>query len=161
MTLDHDVARLACTPPFNLLPREAVQLIAFSCEKRRLRAGEPLFLAGEIGDAGYFVLSGAILLTEGGATPKGARRVRAGALIGETALYASVVRQVEARAAEDALLLRVGRETFHRVLSEFPEAASKIRAVLGARMRKLVDGLDAARIKSLDSAGTPKSQAAP
>jgi CRP-like cAMP-binding protein len=161
VTLDNDVARLAGTPPFNLLPREAVQLVAFSCEKRRLSAGEALFLPGEIGDAGYFVLSGAVLLTEGGAKAKRARHASAGALIGETALYASVVRRVEARAAEDALVMRVGRETFHRVLAEFPDAAVKIRAELGARMHKLVDGLDAARIKSFDGAGTPESQAAP
>ena len=156
MTLDNDVARLACTRPFNLLPREAVQLIAFSCEKRRLSAGEALFFPGEIGDTGYFVLSGAILLTEVGAEPREARHARAGALIGESALYASVVRQVEARAVEDALLMRVRRETFHRVLAEFPEAAGKVRASLGARMRQLVDGLDKARIKSFAGAGDVK-----
>ena len=44
--------------------------IAFSCEKRRLSAGEALFFPGEIGDTGYFVLSGAILLTEVGAEPE-------------------------------------------------------------------------------------------
>ena len=134
--------------------------MAFSCQKRRLRAGEALFLPGEIGDAGYFVLSGVILLSEGGADPKDARHVRAGALIGETALYTSIVRRIEARAAEDALLMRVGRETFHRVLAEFPEAAVKVRADLGARMRKLVDGLDAARIRSFDGVGPPERQAA-
>ena len=160
MTLDNDVARLACTRPFNLLPREAVQLIAFSCEKRRLSAGEALFFPGEIGDTGYFVLSGAILLTEVGAEPREARHARAGVLIGESALYASVVRQVEARAVEDALLMRVRRETFHRVLAEFPEAAGKVRASLGTRMRQLVDGLDKARIKSFAGAGKSKSQAA-
>ena len=96
MTLEGDVARLARTRPFNLMPREAVQLVAFSCEKRRLQAGEVLFHAGETGDAGYFVHSGAILLTEPGASADGARRVPAGALIGESALYAPVLRRVEA-----------------------------------------------------------------
>ena len=148
MTLDNDVARLARTRPFTLLPREAVQLLAFSCEKRRLSAGDPLFFAGEIGDAGYFVLSGAIVLTEDGAEPKSARRVGAGALIGESALYAPIARRVEARAAQDALVIRVQRETFRRVLAEFPEAAGKVRAALTARMRQLVDGLDRARINS-------------
>ena len=62
MTLDDEVARLGRTRPFDLLPREAVQLIAFSCEKRRLRAGEALFFAGETADSGYFVHSGAITL---------------------------------------------------------------------------------------------------
>ena len=62
VTLDSDVGRLARTRPFSLLPREAVQLIAFASKKRRVRAGEVLFHAGEAGDAGYFVHSGVIAL---------------------------------------------------------------------------------------------------
>jgi CRP-like cAMP-binding protein len=155
VTLDSDVARLARTRPFNLMPREAVQLVAFSCEKRRLKAGDVLFHAGETGDAGYFVHSGAILLTEKG--PEGARRVAAGALIGESALYAPVLRRVEARAAEDAVVTRVPRETFRRVLAEFPAAADKVRAALAERTRRLVDGLDAARARSIDAAAKPRA----
>ncbi len=161
MTLDKDVAWLARTRPFNFLPREAVQLVAFSCEKRRLCAGDALFSPGEVGDAGYFVLSGAILLSEGGAKPNSARRASAGALVGESALYAPIVRRVEARAAEDTVVMRVQRETFHRVLVEFPEAAGKVRAALSARMRKLVDGLDAIRTNSFGGVGEPDPQAAP
>jgi CRP-like cAMP-binding protein len=161
VTLDDDVARLARTRPFNLMPREAVQLIAFSCEKRRVRVGDTLFCSGEIADAGYFVLSGAITLLEDGAERKGARRVGACALIGESALYAPIARRVEARVAEDAVVMRVQRETFRRVLVEFPTAADKIRAALGARMRRLIDGLDAARVKSFDGAVAPRPRAAP
>ena len=125
MTLEDDVARLARTRPFNLLPREAVQLIAFSCEKRRMGVGDTLFCAGEIADAGYFVHSGVIKLLEDEAEPNGARRVGAGALIGESALYAPIARRVAARAAEDAVVMRIPRETFRRVLAEFPAAADK------------------------------------
>jgi CRP-like cAMP-binding protein len=161
VTLDDDVARLARTRPFNLMPREAVQLIAFSCEKRRVRAGDTLFCSGEIADAGYFVLSGAIALFEDGAEPKAARRVGACALIGESALYAPIARRVEARVAEDAVVIRVQRETFRRVLVEFPAAADKIRAALAARMRRLIDGLDAARVKSFDGDIAPRPRAVP
>ena len=160
MTLDSDVARLARTHPFSLLPREAVQLVAFSCEKRRLRPGDELFSPGEIGEAGYFVLSGAILLTADGAERSSARRVGAGALIGESALYAPIARRAEARAAEDALVMHVRRETFRRVLLEFPEAANKVRAVMAERTRALVDGLDAIRIESLDGAAASGSRTA-
>ena len=160
MTLDADVAQFARTHPFSLLPREAVQLIAFSSVKRRLKAGEILFHAGEEGEAGYFVHSGAILLIGKGGPPESARRVTAGALIGEHALYAQVVRRVEARATDDALVVRVSRDTFLRVLAEFPAAADKVRAALAERTRKLVDGLDAARLRSVVAAG-PKSRAAP
>ncbi len=103
MTLDADVARLARVRPFSLMPREAVQLIAFSCVKQRLRAGEPLFSAGEAGDDGYFVQTGAILLEDKRAPSETARRATTGALIGESALYAPVVRRVDARAVEDTV----------------------------------------------------------
>ena len=95
MTLDSDVARLARIRPFNLMPREAVQLIAFSSEKRRMSTGDALFHVGETGDAGFFVHTGTIGLLEKGVTPESARRIGAGALIGESALYATVVRRVE------------------------------------------------------------------
>ena len=160
MTLDDEVARLGRTRPFNLLPREAVQLIAFSCEKRRLRAGEALFFAGETADSGYFVHSGVITLLEDGAEPKAERRVSAGALIGESALYAPTARRVSARAAEDAVVMRIPRETFRRVLTEFPAGAEKIRLVLATRMRRLVDGLEATRIKSFEGSLAPRPRAA-
>jgi CRP-like cAMP-binding protein len=159
VTLDDDCARLARTRPFNLMPREAVQLIAFSCERRRLKAADTLFLAGESADSGYFVHSGVIGLHESGAETTNTRRVGAGALIGESALYAPTTRRVEARAAQDALVLRITRETFRRVLAEFPEAADKIRAALAARTRRLVDGLEMARVNSLDVAAAPRSKA--
>ena len=125
VTLDDDVGRLARTRPFSLLPREAVQLIAFACEKRRLKAGDTLFLAGENADFGYFVHSAAIALLADGAKLGGERRVGAGALIGESALYAQTARRVGARAAEDAVVMSIPRETFRRVLAEFPAGAEK------------------------------------
>ena len=152
MTLGANVTRFARTRPFSSLPREAVQLVAFSSEKRRLKAGEILFEAGEVVDAGYFIHSGVILLSDKSGGRDSARRVEAGALIGESALYAPVIRRVEARAAEDTVVMRVSRETFRRVLAEFPAAADKIRAALAERTRKLVDGLDAARLRSLEAA---------
>ena len=159
MTLDDEVARLGRTRPFDLLPREAVQLIAFSFEKRRLRAGEALFFAGETADSGYFVHSGAITLHEDGAEPKAERRVDAGALIGESALYAPTARRVSARAAEDAVVMRIPRETFRRVLTEFPAGAER-SAALAIRMRRLVDGLEATRIKSFEGSLAPRPRAA-
>ncbi len=159
MTLDSDVGKLARTRPFSLLPREAVQLIAFASKKRRVRAGEALFHAGEAGDAGFFVHSGVIALMELGADPATARQAGAGALIGESALYAAVVRRVEARAVEDALVTQIEREIFRRVLTEFPEAAGKIRTALAERTRQLVEKLEAARIRSF--AGARPARPAP
>jgi CRP-like cAMP-binding protein len=159
VTLDAEVAQLAQTRPFSLLPREALQLVAFASEKRRLRAGETLFQAGEQGEAGFFVHSGAIALLEKGVHPENPRRVGAGALIGENALYAPVARRVEARAIEDSLVAVIPRAIFRRVLTEFPDGADKVRAALAGRTRRLLDGLDAARARSFAIA--PRVRPAP
>ncbi len=158
MTLDADVVRLARTPPFSLMPREAVQLLAFSCPRQRLSAGEVLYSTGDAGDSGYFIVSGAMIVENRRAPTPSARRVASGALLGESALYAPVVRRVEARAAEETVVTRIPRDTFRRVLAEFPEAADKIRAALAERTRALVDSLDASRVRTLD-AGAPRTRA--
>ena len=146
MSLESDVRRLAATRPFSLLPRDAVQLIAFSCERRSLKAGEKLFSAGEPADCAFLVLSGEILLSLGSEE----RRVPRGALIGETALAAEVLRGADARAAVDSLLLRAPREVFRRVLSELPDAAAKVHANAAARTRELIGRLDALRTRAFE-----------
>jgi CRP-like cAMP-binding protein len=147
MSLESNVRRMAGTRPFDLLPREAVQLIAFSCERRMAKAGELLFSAGEPADSAYFLLSGELSLVIDDAE----RRVEPGALVGETALLADMVRRVSAKATEDSELLRIPGAVFRRVLSEFPRAAAQLRATVAARARDLVNQLDETRARLFES----------
>jgi CRP-like cAMP-binding protein len=146
MSLESDVRRMAATRPFSLLPREAVQLLAFSCERRNLKAEEKLFAAGEVADCAFLVLSGEIVLVAGSEE----RRVSRGALIGETALAAEVLRGADARASVDTALLRVPRDVFRRVLTEFPDAAAKVHASAAARTRQLIGRLEALRARAFE-----------
>ena len=147
MSLESDVRRMAATRPFNLLPREALQLLAFSCERRILKAEEKLFLAGETADGAFLVLTGEIVLSVKGEE----RRALPGALIGETALAAEVLRGADARASVDTTVLRVPREVFRRVLSEFPDAAAKVHASASARTRELLSRLEALRARAFET----------
>lgn len=134
------------TRPFDLLSREALQLLAFSCSKRALKPGETLFADAEPADGAYFVLDGEILLSG----KAGERRVGPGGLIGETALMADVRRGSEARAESDTRVIEIPRETFKRVISEFPEAAAAVRARLSKRLGILIGALDAARARDFE-----------
>jgi CRP-like cAMP-binding protein len=138
---------MAATRPFSLMPREALQLLAFSCEKRALKSGQTLFEAGEIADAAYFVLAGEIVLSAQGEE----RDAKPGALIGETALLADVQRNAGARARVDSSVLRVPRDTFRRVLGEFPEAAAKLHASAATRTHALVEKLEKVRKRAFES----------
>ncbi len=147
MSLESDVRRLSGTRPFNMLPREALQLLAFSCERRQLKAGQTLFAAGEPADGAYFLLEGEIALSADGEE----RRVAAGALIGETALIVDVMRGAGARASVDSTLLRISRDTFRRVLGEFPASAVKVHASVSVRMRRFLDQLEAIRARAFET----------
>ncbi len=147
MSLDDDVRRLSGAGPLSALPREALQLLAFSGEKRRLGEGEALFAAGDGADGAFFVLEGEIVLRKDGAE----RRVGPGALIGESALLVETARPADAAAASEAVLLNIPRETFRRVLSEFPESALKIQRAAISRTRALIVGLEAIRRRDFSS----------
>ena len=146
MSLEADVRIMARTRPFALLPHEALQLLAFSCAKEVLKAGETLFVESEPADAAYFVLSGVINLMSHGAQ----RRVEAGALIGETALLTDLLRRSTARAVEDSVALRIPRDGFRRVLAEFPQSAAKIHAAASARARDFIERLEDVRARGFD-----------
>jgi CRP-like cAMP-binding protein len=147
MSLESDVRRMAAASPFHLLPREAVQLLAFSCEKRAFKAGATLFSEGEDADGGFLVLEGEVSLSVNGQE----RRVGPGALIGETAMIAEVSRAATAKAASDVATLRIPRATFRRVLGEFPEAAAKVRALTAARVGKLFGALERVRVREFEA----------
>ena len=138
---------MGATRPFHLLPKEALQLLAFSCERRKLKAGQVLFKAGDPSDGGYFVLSGEIAL----AAESRERRISRGALIGETALIAEGERRASATAAGEAFVLRIPRETFMRVMQEFPEGAARVHAALSARAMDLVKRLDEVRASAFEA----------
>ena len=146
MALDAYVRRLSRVRPFDALPREALQLIAFSCVQRRLNAGETLFSAGDAAEGAYFVVEGAIVLHVQGATRRAAR----GALIGAAALLTDTQRPGDADSPDGAQLLHIPRETFLRVLTEFPESAAKIRDVSLRRARALFDQLETIRQRSFE-----------
>lgn len=152
MTLEQSIGRLSRTPPFDLLPRDALQLIAFASEQRKLALDERLFEEGEPANSGFVVLSGAILLSAGGAGRERRRIARPGALIGENAMVAEVSRPSSARAMENSVVLRVPRPIFHRVLAEFPKEAARIRAKLAARTRQMSQELERLRANALDPA---------
>jgi CRP-like cAMP-binding protein len=141
LTLEDDVRTLGGTRPLDALPREAVQLLAFSCEKRMLRAGEKLFALGDPADGAFFVLEGEIVLKQAAKE----RRAGVGVLIGESALLSETVRPSDAMAVHDSVVLRIPRETFRRVLTEFPESAAKVRRSAQRRAKTLITRLEAVR----------------
>lgn len=150
MALEQDIRRLSRIPLFGALDADALRLIAFSGEKQMLAAEEILFRKGDAADGAFFVLTGALALDVEEDRPSS--RVIAGpdTLIGETAMLVETERPSTARALERSVVLKIPRRLIHRVLSEFPEDAIRLRGTLARELANFAQGLDRLRAGSLE-----------
>ncbi|ACA15914.1 cyclic nucleotide-binding protein [Methylobacterium sp. 4-46] len=140
MALDDDIAILAASPLFGLMPRDALRLISFAAEHRTLAPESVLFRRGEPADGGFVVLRGTIRLDP---RPAGTPPVEAGpsALIGQTALFLVQERPTTARAATEAAVMVIPRALMRRVLEVFPETAAAIHDAIAEELTALTRAL--------------------
>jgi CRP-like cAMP-binding protein len=127
MTPDDDIDNLTRIPLFAIFEASALRKLTLAAETRLFRAGDALFRRGEESDGGYILALGSVGLSphDDGRPP--AHIVRPWALIGETALVASSLRPVTARAMEPTTALKIGRQLFHQILEQHPATASRTR----------------------------------
>ena len=141
MALDDDIALLRRQPLLGLMERDALRLVAFSAERRTLRAGDVLFRSGEPADGALLVISGAIALQAEDDGRPADDIVGAGALIGELAMFSAVTRPVTAIVREPAQVMRLSRSVMRRVLGEFPDSAQAVATEIAGRLRGFVGEL--------------------
>jgi CRP-like cAMP-binding protein len=135
MSLEDDIAMLAGAPLLGLLDRDALRLLAFAADKRRLRQGDVLFRKGDRSDAGYIVTEGEIGLDTAGGKPLVV--ARKDDLIGRTALFARGERPATATAREPSVVLRLSVSLMRRVLEEYPQVAAAMYNTIAEELGEL------------------------
>ena len=135
MSLDEKIDLLSRVALFELVERDALRLMAFAAETRRMRANEFLFKEGERSDGGYVVMSGSLVTTKVGSDA--VTTAECGTLIGRTALFLRVKRPVSAMATDLSEVLRISPTMMKRMLEEFPDAALAIREALADDLAEL------------------------
>lgn len=143
MALDDTIATLARAPLIGLLERDALRLLAFSAETRRLRTNEVLFKEGERSDGGYVVLEGEL-----GVVRKDSETVALagpGSVVGQIALFVRLHRPSSAVARRETAVLRVSPTLMRRVLEEFPAAAESVRDAVADDLDDLTGQLETVR----------------
>lgn len=152
MALDDTIAILAQAPLIGHLERDALRLVAFSADTRRLRTNEILFRQGERSDGGYVVLYGEIAATRAGSDE--VTLAGPGSLIGQVALFVRMTRPASAVARQPTKVLRISPTLMRRLLQEFPGAAEEVREALARDLGELTQGLERVRrmLLALDEA---------
>jgi CRP-like cAMP-binding protein len=146
MTIEDDIALLERVPTLELLGGDALRILAIGAESRYIQPGDVLFREGDIADAGYVVQEGTFTLACGDVRADvEPALVGPGVLLGELALLTETVRAVTATAREPSSVIRIPRKLFLKILEGYPDAARRLRGVIGARANRAMHDIASLR----------------
>ena len=137
MTLQEDVERLRSIPLFAKIEPSKLKLLAFTSQRVSYAPGESLCKQGETGDSAFIIVEGdadVIVDTQHG--PMTVASVGKSDFVGEIALLCEVPRTATVTATTQLTAMRISKELFFQLVSQFPEISVEV-------MRELAKRLDA------------------
>jgi CRP-like cAMP-binding protein len=137
LSLQDDVDVLRAIPLFAKIEPAKLKLLAFTSEHMEFEAGETVFRQGDPGDAAYIILNGlADIVVD---TPQGAVTVAHLArndVVGEIAILCDVPRTASVVASSNLATLRVGKDAFFNLVTQFPQVGVGIMSELAHRLHQ-------------------------
>ena len=148
MSLTEDAEILSKIPMFAKVDPAKLKLLAFTSERLEYPSGDELFHQDDHGDAAYVILEGAAdILVD---TPHRAVKIATlgkNDIIGEIALLCEVPRTATVVARGDLATLRVSKEGFFHLITEFPQVGVRVMSALAAKLQRTTEALTAAQAK--------------
>lgn len=149
MSIIEDVELLRRIPMFAKVEPAKLKLLAFTSQRVTFETGQELFHQGDAADAAYIIVDGLadiIVDTPGG--PLTVAQLGKNDLVGEIGIICEVPRTATVKAASRVTTLRIARDLFYRMLTDFPVMALEV-------MRDLGHKLEAANAKLRDAQARP------
>ena len=148
MNLNEEVEVLKGVPIFSKIEPAKLKLIAFTGERMTFGTGQEVCHQGDLGEAMYVILGGAadVLID----TEKGQIRVaelKKNGFFGETAILLAAPRNATVKASESLLTLKISKDMFYELVSEFPTMAIEMMRELVHRVEDTNKKLSAATAK--------------
>ena len=156
MSLQRDVEVLRSIPLFSKIEPAKLKLLAFTSEQVEYMTGEVLFRQGDAGDAAYILLEGdADILVESPSGPVRVAQLGKNDIVGEIAILCDVPRTATVAAASRLLTLRVSKDGFFNLVTQFPQVGVEIMHELASRLHHTTQQLTeaSARLRRLEAAG--------
>jgi CRP-like cAMP-binding protein len=148
MSLTKDVEILSNIPLFAKVNPAKLKLLAFTSERLEYLSGDELFHQDDYGDAAYVILEGeADILVD---TPRSAIKITTlgkNDIIGEIAILCDVPRTATVVAHSDLDTLRVSKEGFFHLVTQFPQVGVEVMSALASKLHRTTQALTAARAK--------------
>jgi len=119
-----------------------LQMIAFSAERVEFSTGQFIIRQGEKGAAAFLILQGkAEARVEEEGETRHVATLDPGYFVGEVAMIADLPYSLSVVALENVHAVKIPRNLFMRVASEFPEFGAKVHAALSGKLNVSVSEL--------------------
>lgn len=150
MSLTEEVALLKSIPLFAKIEPSKLKLLAFTSERLTFDPDQVLCKQGDPGDSAYVVIDGEVRISIDAPTAPTGRidlaTLGPGAIVGEIAILCDVPRTATVTSTGKTVTLRISKELFFRLITEFPQIAVEVMRELAHRLEKTNLQLREARV---------------
>lgn len=146
MSIAEEVETLRRIPLFANMDPSKLKLLAFASERVTFEANEELFHQGDAADAAYILLDGSADVTVD--TPQGPLKVATmgkNDFVGEIGVLCDVPRTATVVATSRLVTLKISKDLFLRMISDFPALALPVIRELAHRLELTTAQLREAR----------------
>ena len=135
MSILEDVEALKRTPLFAKVEPAKLKLMAFAAERTQFRKGEEMYHQGDLADAAYIILEGrADVVIDTPAGPLKVAEVGSNEVVGDIGILCDVPRTATIVVTENLTTLRITKDLFYRMVSDFPTISIEVMRVLAQRL---------------------------
>lgn len=146
MSLREEVETLRQIPLFAKVDPSKIKLLAFTSERVTFQPGDFICQQGEMGDAAYVIMSGqADVMVNTPSGPITVATMKKNDVVGEIAILINIPRTATIKAASELITLRITKDQFLRMITEFPEMSVEMMRVLAERLVRTTEELQKAK----------------
>ncbi|MEH6525763.1 MAG: cyclic nucleotide-binding domain-containing protein [Sneathiella sp.] len=146
MSLKEEVEILRQIPLFAKIEPSKIKLLAFTSERLTFQPGDLVCKQGDNGDAAYFIMAGsADVIVDTPSGPLTVATLSKNDVVGEIAILIDIPRTATIQAATELTTLKITKDVFFRMVTEFPEMAVEMMRVLAERLVRTTAELQKAK----------------
>ena len=145
MSIEQEVEILRKIPLFANIESAKLKLMCFASERITFKEGQSLCEQGDIGDAAYIIIEGAADVIVTRDTPLVVAQVGKNDIVGEIAILVDIPRTATVTATSELTALKITKDLFFRMVTDFPEMGVEIMRVLAQRLEATTADLMKAR----------------
>jgi len=146
MSLNEEVDLLRQIPMFQKVEQSKLKLLAFTSERLVFQPEQVICEQGEPGDSMYVIVDGeAEVIVNLPTGPLTVATLKKNSFFGEIAILCDVPRTATIKAASTLTTLRITKDLFYRLVSEFPQMTIEIMREIAARLDRTTQDLQTTR----------------